>query len=323
MKMKRALMTFGLAALTTAAGLVLIGWTTWTPAAPVYDLSSETRELVLPPRMRSGAEHDAVARRYWPRPYLLQLSAAPGGMYLFGAHHTRDPRDPQLTQMARAWRQFKPTVALYEGRQRGFFNSTVLEPLSGRTEAEAVQQLAHRDGVRLYCLEPRYEDEVAGLLERWSPEQVALYFTTRVYWGESGGKTDDDLALHLLRKRTDVEGLRGSITTVEQLDDVWARELASHGDWRTLQREPKDSWLEQISHDSRRLRGEHLVRTMLDLTKQGERVFVVVGSGHVIRTEWILRSAVGAPPAADQPPNDSITREARLASSTGRGGGGR
>lgn len=47
--------------------------------------------------------------------------------------------------------------------------------------------------------------------------------------------------------------------------------------------------------------GEHMARTLVDLHRRGERVFAVVGSGNVIRIEWILRKAGGAPPAADQP----------------------
>jgi hypothetical protein len=44
-----------------------------------------------------------------------------------------------------------------------------------------------------------------------------------------------------------------------------------------------------------------MARILIHLTRQGERVFAVVGSAHVIRTEWVLRTVLGAPPAPDQP----------------------
>ena len=43
-----------------------------------------------------------------------------------------------------------------------------------------------------------------------------------------------------------------------------------------------------------------MTRVLLALVAEGERVFAVVGSGHVIRQEWPLRAALGAGPAWDQ-----------------------
>ena len=44
-----------------------------------------------------------------------------------------------------------------------------------------------------------------------------------------------------------------------------------------------------------------MVRILVDLVGQGERVFAVVGSGHVIRQEWNLRHLFSLEPAWDQP----------------------
>ena len=45
-----------------------------------------------------------------------------------------------------------------------------------------------------------------------------------------------------------------------------------------------------------------MARLLIGLVNRGERVFAVVGSGHVIRQEWNLRSALNQEPAWDQPP---------------------
>ena len=59
--------------------------------------------------------------------------------------------------------------------------------------------------------------------------------------------------------------------------------------------------LPAIANESRRIRGAHVLRTLIDLARQGERVFAVVGSGHVIRQEWNLRAVFEMEPAWDQP----------------------
>jgi hypothetical protein len=128
-----------------------------------------------------------------------------------------------------------------------------------------------------------------------------LYFFLRVYIGESGGQANEPLAKDLLEKRTDVDGLRGVLPSLEEVTRLWRELYPALGDWRTATGEPESGVLADISTASRRIRGEHMARTLIDLVSSGERVFAVVGSGHVIRQEWNLRAALGQEPAWDQP----------------------
>ncbi|MEN8377047.1 MAG: hypothetical protein ABFS34_16605, partial [Gemmatimonadota bacterium] len=209
------------------------------------------------------------------------------------------PDHPQIADITERWEDFGPTVALYEGRSRGFPYGALIEPFAGLPEPALVHKLARRDDMPLYSLEPAYADEVAELLETFSAEQVALYFFLRVYTSEAGGTANERLALDLLGKRTDVEGLRGSLVTLADVDRVWARDFPDEVDWRVLRGEP--GYLGDISTESRRIRGEHMAKILIDLVRHGERVFAVVGSGHVIRQEWSLRVVFGLEPAWDQP----------------------
>jgi pheromone shutdown protein TraB len=47
--------------------------------------------------------------------------------------------------------------------------------------------------------------------------------------------------------------------------------------------------LVEVGNVSRQVRGEHMVRTLVELVNKGERVFAVVGASHVIRQEPVLR----------------------------------
>ena len=105
--------------------------------------------------------------------------------------------------------------------------------------------------------------------------------------------------VHLFRGYTDVNGLRESLKSLEDIDQLWSRDFPDQEDWRTIQHEA--GYLADISVDSRRIRGEHMARILIDLVQQGERVFATVGSGHVIRQEWNLRSTFAQEPAWDQP----------------------
>jgi hypothetical protein len=279
------------------AGLAGYAWLHYSPMGAVLG-SAEAIEL--PYRLRNGAEHDAARSKNGGNPYILEFEVPNGGSLIYyGASHVSDPKHPQVNDIEGHWERFQPTIALCEGRSRGFFYGGLIEPFAGLPEPALVHKLARRDGVPLASLEPSYEAEVRELLRSFTAEQVALYFFLRVYSSEAGGAAREDLAVDLLQKRTNVEGLRGVYPDLHSLDRVWERDFKDEANWRTLQAEP--GYLARISDTSRRLRGEHMARNLVKLVNNGERVFAVVGSGHVIRQEWNLRALLGQGPAWDQP----------------------
>ena len=203
-----------------ATSLGFYTWLHWSPEAPVYS-SNGMSAINLPIRFRNGVEHDTARQRNGGNPYILEIQSADrGAMLYYGASHTRDSNHPQIADIETRWHNFKPTVALCEGRARGYFFGALIEPFAGLPEPALIHKLARRDGVRLYSLEPSYEVEVATLLTRFEPEQVTLYFFHRVYASESRGVANERLAVDLLAKRTNVQGLRGSLPSVAAVTGV-------------------------------------------------------------------------------------------------------
>lgn len=293
--------------LLIVAGLGVYTWLHLSPAGAVYP-ASQVAHIALPHRLRTSAEHDAARSRNGGNPYILQIDTEEAGALLYyGASHTSDPAHPQIADITARWDAFGPTVALYEGRSRNFVYGALIEPFAGLPEPALVHKLARRDEVPLYSLEPAYADEVAALRASFAAEQIALYFFMRVYASEAGGVADETLARDLLGKRTEVEGLRGALITLADVDSLWQHDFPDEDDWRVQQSEPRYGYLAEISDASRRIRGEHMARMLIDLVQQGERVFAVVGSGHVIRQEWNLRTVFGQESAWDQPADTTIS----------------
>ena len=297
---KRRLVAVG--GLVLSATLCVTGChvSTRAPTHVFGEPRSATR--AMPVRLRNGAEHDAALERNG-RPYILEVERAEGGALLYyGARHSSDRGSEQTADIKRRWKAFKPTVALCEGRQGRHFFGFLVEPFAGLPESTLVHKIGRRDGVPLVSLEPDYADEVRTLLSSHSAEQVALFFFLRVYASEAGGRANESLAEDLLAKRTNVDGLRGSLESLADVDAVWRRDYANEPDWRVLRNEPRQGWLGEVSDASRGARGAHMIRVLIDLVSRGERVLAVVGSGHVIRQEWALRLLLGMQPAWDQPP---------------------
>ena len=220
--MKRWLRRITISVIAIATLLAIVAWVTLTfvlTRPQVYQPKND----VGPVTLRTWPEHDAIYQSV-DFPYVLSIQTSNGSLEYIGAKHTSDAGEPQLTEIERRWEQFKPTVALCEGRARMFRFASRNQ--TGRlSESELTRILANQSGIPLYTLEPTYEAEVAGLLEHFEPELVATYMTLRVYSSEAdhqSGQNQDDLARSLLKKRTDVEGLRKSLSNVSQLDAYWS-----------------------------------------------------------------------------------------------------
>lgn len=259
------------------------------------------RPTVYQPSINLGAiellswhEHDKIyaAGEF---PYLLELDSAAGHLLYFGCRHTTEATDPQLVDLENWWQKTKPTVALCEGRER--MNRFKSRPDSGSySESQLVRTLAYRSGTKLYTLEPKYDDEVAGLLKHHSAKDVATYLFLRVYTSEIKGYSGDHeaLALSLLKERTNVESLQNTFDSLESFDQYWRSSFSESANWRTLSDTEAIAQLVEIGNSSRQVRGEHMVRTLVELVRHGERVFAVVGASHVIRQEPFLRQTLSS-----------------------------
>ena len=214
-----------------------------------------------------------------------------GSLKYVGALHTSDAEEPQLKEIEKQWASFNPTVAFCEGRSRHFRFAS--RPATGTlSESDLVRILANQNGVKLFTLEPRYEDEVAGLLEEFDPKRIAAYMTLRVFTSEASGSTanKENIAVSLMKKRTDVAGLQGTFSSIQEFDSYWAKEFGDSPDWRTIQDVDSIPQLRKVGDVSREIRGQHMVSSISELVSQGERVFAVVGASHVIRQEPVLEN---------------------------------
>lgn len=285
--MKRIWKRILLGSIATAAGVAVGAWVVFMLLF-VRPATYQPTVVIDAVELRSWPEHDAIYQRT-AFPYVLRLERGPAKMLYIGARHTSEAADPQLAEIERLWTEFQPTVALCEGRARMFRFAS--RPATGTLhESELVRILAQRGGVPLYSLEPAYEAEVNGLLRQFEPRLVATYLTLRVFTSEAQGYDGDRdaLARHLLRKRIDVVGLRGSLSSVQDLDAYWRERFPAAPDWRTLPDTESVPLLVEVGHASREVRGEHMIRTLVDLAAHGERVLAVVGASHVIRQEPAL-----------------------------------
>jgi hypothetical protein len=236
-------------------------------------------------------EHRVISLRDYddnhPVPYLVRTD----GLMAFGADHTRDPRHAQFPALDRSWREFRPTVALVEGRL-GFLAPGLMDPIRTYGEMGRVNALAKAAGVPTYTWDVPWERTAEELAATYPPEQVALYFVLRPYFGQvrqaRPGSPDRFVEEYL--HRASIPALAGTIGSVADIDRIWRRDFAGGPDWRDVSDElPLAGYLDDIATETDTARNRHLVRVVHTLLGKGERVFVICGASHAVQIEPALR----------------------------------
>ena len=103
-------------------------------------------------------------------PFIVHIKAPRGELLYFGARHTRDPANSQVSEIERLWREFRPDIAFNEGGDPPAEKSLV-EAVTKYGEPGLVRFLAARDRVPVQSIDPTRAEEVAALVKRFAPEK--------------------------------------------------------------------------------------------------------------------------------------------------------
>ena len=211
-----------------------------------------------------------------PRPYIIRSQQA----VVFGAEHTRDAADAQISQIEKEWQTLKPTIALVEGRL-GFLMPGLMNPVETLGEGGKVKELAQKDGIPIYNWDLSKEALAAQLLQHFNAEQVALYQILNPYFSQVRfGKPEPESFLKDFYKRAAFVGLQDSIQNIADIDRIW-KKYFPQVDWRNVSDEVElPGYLANMMAVTNDLRNRQLIAAVKELEQKGERVFAICGSSH-------------------------------------------
>ena len=243
------------------------------------------------------------------RVFTLELASAGQGQLLYlGARHSLDPSDPEFVDFEKAWNDFKPTIAFYEG-------NTISHPMiASRDEAikssgepGLVMFLAAKDKIGAVSLEPSRQDEVNYLLQKFSAEQVKLFYVLRVI-AENRDRyrhSEADLRAEVgrvLDRFSKFKGLENVVRNPEELDTAYHRYWQTPSDWWKA----PAAWFDpmkasaatggvftnEVNQGSSGYRDLHMFEVLVKAVLDGKRAFAIVGRDHVPMQAPALRCAL-------------------------------
>ena len=292
--MKKILKITALTLTTLILGvLLLIHFKVFWVLAPYYTLT-QSIELEVPIMDMKAYEEIWNTHR---RPYIYTLSSRSGGAALImGIIHTKEADHPHLDSLKYHWEAFDADIALVEGRV-GNLITWFQDPTEELGEGGLVTHLANQKGINVYSWESRREDEIRQLLEKHTPEEIAMFYTFRPYFSNMryGEYSDPEAALQdYVESRTDYPGIEGVFTSWEELDKKWKTDYPNI-EWRTYGsgKGYPEGYLHDIWNATNVMRDEHMVKAIAELVDKGHRVFITMGASHAPRIEATLRALLG------------------------------
>jgi len=260
----------------------------WT-LAPYYEL--KTPVTINVPIMDMEAYKSIWDTHRRPYIYTLGSTSSNGEVVIMGLDHTKDPSNPDLDSLRYYWQQFNPDVALVEGRV-GNLITWFQDPVKELGEGGLLTKLANEKGIELYSWESEKGDEVNFLMDKFSPEEIAMFYTFRPYFSNMryGEYENPESSLQeYLESRTDHPGIKGVFSSWEELDKKWKNDFPDI-EWRNYgsgNGYPK-GYLHDIWNYTNILRDEHMVSVITELVSNDKKVFVTMGVSHAPRIEKTL-----------------------------------
>lgn len=248
----------------------------------------------------------AQARQNPSREFSLDLREPAGARLIYiGVRHNFDPVDPQYTEMERIWQQLQPTEAFYEGTGN-FVGDTRNAAIERSGEPGLVRYLASVNGVPARSLEPPREAEVEFLLQKFTAEQLVLFFVTRSVAEERDRR---NLPLRLLEDLFDHYLAQARIT--RQLSDVlpdMAVFRRAYERWFPgmdpasapmrwfdpigMSAETGGRFFNEVSRESTAFRDTYMYRLLAQAWQSSARIFAAVGRDHIPAQAAALRCAL-------------------------------
>ncbi|HKJ37769.1 MAG TPA: hypothetical protein VJ972_03265 [Anaerolineales bacterium] len=289
---RQKLKSFGIIILILWLGIILWGLIFAWRKVPEYVTQNN---IQIPAPIMNNEEYGQVINSH-PRPYILNIKAEGGGaVFVYGAEHTKDSNDPQITDIQNQWADFHPTVALIESRL-GIMFPGLMDPVETFGEPGIVHALARQDGIPTYTWEPPISVQMESLLNQIpTREQTALYVVLGPAFGARRFGTAEDserIVAEAINDRSDYPGIENAFESLADVDAAWDKYFPNGPDWRDVSDEfGLPGYLADI--DGNIARDEHLVRSIIDLVQKGERVFIVAGSSHSVKIEATLTVQFG------------------------------
>ncbi|MEM9051182.1 MAG: hypothetical protein AAGC47_03930 [Bacteroidota bacterium] len=236
-------------------------------------------------------------------PKILELASHEKELVYFGTYHSNDPTDSLFDFIRARIDSLDPDYVLHEGGDNWPIYPKVDSTISVSGEPGFIIQHCQEKEIEYSSIEPPASAEYARLLELYDLDWVVLMYLCRQVDNQQRfmtqfKTTDEDFERNinyfLSQLKTDGVPIRNEQTQYPYWQGRYLALIGKELDWRTF--DPSEYYpnfnktkMNEVNRASDQFRNEWMVEIVLKILEQHDRVFILVGGGHLIIQEAVLK----------------------------------
>jgi hypothetical protein len=230
-------------------------------------------------------------------PYVVDVARDGSRLLLFGGQHSCDPANAMFDRMEAAFLNLSPAFALHEGTPPRVEADREVS-IRRHGEAGLVRHLAARAGIDTASMDIPMAEEARLLRRELTRDETLVFLVVRqlASFNRKTARMDFD---GYFREFFDLIGPALELAAIDWplIETAHLRVVGrplSPRHVTAFETDPTcdDLPTQRIASASNRLRDEHMLRRLLDVLAEHQRVFATVGVTHAVMLEPALRAAV-------------------------------
>ncbi|MCK4643903.1 hypothetical protein KAU32_09775 [bacterium] len=243
---------------------------------------------------------EQLQKMEYKTPYIIDLQKGKKHLIFYGSDHTNDPANPMFDDIEKRFLDMQPDIAFNEGGDPPSLDDRKIA-MEKFGEAGLLKHLGKKHNVPVKNVEPTLQDQFDYFLKKYSRNDLLLmYFCRQILQIQRMSQTMDvdfNNYIYGFLKQLQKEGfpISDEEATLKYAITVYEDFFKEKFDWKTFDRKNispmgNESVLNEISRESGQFRDKYIVNLISDALKKYDRVFVVMGSGHAVKQEPVLKS---------------------------------
>ena len=243
---------------------------------------------------------EQLRKTKYETPYILDLQKGKKHLVFYGSDHLNDPADPMFTDIEKRFLEMNPEIVFNEGGDPPALDDRNMS-IEKYGEAGFLRYLGKKHNIPVKNIEPSLQDQFDYLLKKYSKKDLFLmYFCRQVLQVQRMSQSttvDFENYMSGFLKQLQAKGfpISDEEATLKYAITIYEDFFNEKFDWKTFDRKnlsPKGSKriLYEIYRETGQFRDKYIVNLISETLKKYDRVFVVMGSGHAVQQEPVLRS---------------------------------
>ncbi|MTI71841.1 MAG: TraB/GumN family protein [Firmicutes bacterium] len=232
---------------------------------------------------------------------ILDLKEGDKHLLFYGSEHSNDENNPMFEDIKEKFHSINPEIVLVEGDYNNNKYSDIDNAIKSG-ESAYVTYFAQKENILIKSVEPSKKEQYQYLLNKYEKNSVLMMYVLRQTYQYQNQRDNKDINYKKTIKRYvdrmkkdgfPISDTEASLKNILSLLKQYTDKDIDNKNWSNLDVKAyvyrDKARLNEVYNDILKFRNNRLIKTIEEALIEYDKVFVIMGSGHVIEEENRIR----------------------------------